>query len=137
MNTQGLADHAHGWFRTWFAKIWKVRGGGLYACGYAVTFAYLEVTTIIGEFAESSSIGEFISEQLLEFVFRFAIDSIANLIQALMWPVYIVEFSPPLGAIALGLAFILFPMTIKKPITRWLFPDEDGHREEHSDDANS
>ncbi len=129
MRTQDLAGQAHGRFRTWFAKVWKVRGGGLYACGYAVTFVYLEVRTIIGEFAESDSIGAFISEQLLEFVFRFAIDSIMNLVQAFMWPVYIVQFQPPVGAILLGIAFFLFPITLKKPIERWLFPDGDEEAE--------
>jgi hypothetical protein len=123
MNRKDLAGHAHGWFRTWFAKIWKVRGGGLYACGYAVTFAYLEVRTIVGEISESDSIGEFFQEQLVEFIFRFASDSIVNLIQALMWPVHIVQYRQPFGAIALGIAFVVFPMTLKKPIEKWLLPE--------------
>ena len=85
--------------------------GGLYACGYAITFAYLEVRTVAGEISESASIGEFIQEQLVEFIFRFALDSLANLIQALMWPVYMVQYRPPVGAIALGIAFVVFPMS--------------------------
>ena len=120
-----MLDKAHGWFRRWFAKVWKVRGGGLYACGYAITFITLEVTTIVGEFAESDSIGNFLSEQLVEFIFRFATDSIVNLVKALMWPVYIVQWQPPIGAIGLGLAVFAFPRYLKKPITKWLFPDAD------------
>jgi hypothetical protein len=123
MNRQDLAGHAHGWFRTWFAKVWKVRGGGLYACGYAITFVYLEVSTIAGEIAESESIWAFIQEQLIEFIFRFALESFANLLQALMWPVYIVQYRPPFGAIALGIAFVVFPLTLKKPIEKWLLPE--------------
>ena len=123
MNKRDLANHAHGWIRTWFAKVWKVRGGGLYACGYAITFVYLEVRTIIGEVAESESIGQFLREQLIEFVFRFALDSLVNLIQALLWPVRVLEFRPPYGAIALGIAFVVFPITLKKPIEKWLLPD--------------
>ena len=118
-----MLDKAHVWFRRWFAKAWKVRGGGLYACGFAATFVYLEVRTITGEFIESSSIGAFFSEQLIEFVFRFAIDSIVNTVQALMWPVYFVQWQPPIGAIGLGLAFFAFPKYLKPPITKWLFPD--------------
>lgn len=120
-----MLDKAHGWFRGWFAKVWKVRGGGLYALGYAVTFIVLEVTTVIGELAESGGIGDFLSEQLVEFIFRFASDSIVNLIQALMWPVFVVQWQPPFGAIALGLAFLIFPTYLKKPITKWLFPNAD------------
>lgn len=118
-----MLDKAQGWFRSWFTKVWKVRGGGLYACGYAITFVALEVTTVVGEFAESDSIGSFLSEQLLEFIFRFASDSILNLVKALMWPVYIVQWQPPFGAIGLGVAYMLFAKYFKKPITDWLFPE--------------
>jgi len=105
------------------AKVWKVRGGGLYACGYAITFIVLEVTTIVGEVAESDGIVDFLSGQIVEFIFRFASDSIANLIMALMWPVFIVQWQPPFGVIGLGLAFFAFPRYLKPPITKWLFPD--------------
>jgi hypothetical protein len=120
-----LLDKAHGWFRRWFAKVWDVRGGGLYACGYAITFVVLEVTTVVGEFAESESITDFFTGQLVEFVFRFATDSIANLIQALMWPVFVVQWAPPFGAIALGLAYLAFAKYLKQPITKWLLPETD------------
>ena len=120
-----MLGKAQDWFRCWFTKVWKVRGGGLYACGYAITFVALEVTTVVGELAESDSIGNFLSEQLIEFIFRFATDSIVNLIKALMWPVYIVEWRPPFGAIGLGIAYIVFAKYLKKPITEWLFPEAD------------
>ena len=29
IKSQDVADKAHGLFRTWFAKVWQVRGGGL------------------------------------------------------------------------------------------------------------
>jgi len=120
-----LLGKAQGWFRSWFTKVWKVRGGGLYACGYAITFVALEVSTVVGELAESDSIGSFLSEQLLEFIFRFATDSIVNLVKALIWPVYFLEWQPPYGAIALGIAYLLFAKYLKKPITEWLFPAAD------------
>jgi len=119
-----LPGKANSWLRTWFGKVWKVRGGGLYAVGYAVTFAYLEVTTIVSEFAESESLADFFTEQLFEFVIRFATDSLVNLVKALVWPVYLIELAPPYGAIGLGLAFVAFPMLLKKPIERWLFGDD-------------
>jgi len=118
-----LLDKAQGWFRLWFGKVWSVRGGGLYAVGYALTFVYLEARTVIGEFIEADSIGSFISEQLVEFIFRFAIDSIMNMVEALMWPVYFVQWQPPFGAIGLGLADMAFATFLKKPITDWLFPE--------------
>jgi hypothetical protein len=118
-----LFDKGKDLFRAWFAKIWKVRGGGLYAVGWAVTFAYLEVTTVIGEIAEADGVVDFFTSQLLEFFLRFMGDSIKNMIQAFMWPVWIVQWRPPVGAIALGGAFMLFPTYVKPHITAWLFPD--------------
>ncbi len=38
IKSQVVADKAHGWFRTWFAKVWKVCGGGLYAVGLGIAF---------------------------------------------------------------------------------------------------
>ncbi|NIV17204.1 MAG: hypothetical protein GWN47_02080 [Woeseiaceae bacterium] len=123
MRKRELAGKAHGWFRTWFGKVWKVRGGGLYACGYAITFVILEIQTIFGDIAEADGPVDFVQNQAFEMVFRFLGESLQNMIFAFMWPVPVVQFNPPAGAIALGIAYFLFPMTLKKPIERWLFPD--------------
>ena len=112
-------------FRGWFAKIWKVRGGGLYAVGWALTFAWLEVTTIIGEIFEADGVVDFFTSQLLEFMLRFMGDSLKNMVMAFMWPAFIVQWRMPLGAILLGLAFFLFPTYVKPHISKWLFPNGD------------
>ena len=116
-----LPGKAPGWFRTWFGKVWQVRGGGLYALGYALTFVYLEVTTVLGDLAAAESVGQFFTSEIVEFVFRFLSDSIINLVKSLIWPIHFLQMSPPWGAIGLGLAFVIFPMLLKKPIERWLF----------------
>ncbi len=100
-----------------------MRGGGLYAVGYILTFLFFEAKTLAGEVAESTGIADFLSNQIFEFVIRFATDSLQNMIKAFMWPVYIVELSPPYGAIALGVAFFAFPRYLKKPIEKWMFGD--------------
>ncbi len=41
-----LVEKSHGWFRSWFRKVWKLRGGGLYACGFAITFIIYEVQSL-------------------------------------------------------------------------------------------
>ena len=120
-------------FRRWFARVWKVRGGGFYACGFAITFIWLEIRTITSEFVESSSIGAFISEQLVEFVFRFAIDSLINTLYSFIWPVYFIQLAPPFGLIALGVAYLVFATYLKKPITGWLFPDGEPTEPSESD----
>lgn len=124
-----IPGHAHGFFRRWLRKIWDVRGGGLYAVGYALTFIWFEVTTLIGEIAGAESVGSFFSDQLFEFFIRFASDSIGNMIKAFMWPVYVVQLHQPFGAIGLGLAFALFPKFVKPVIERWLFADDEAVKE--------
>ncbi len=118
-----MLDQAEGWFRRWFAKVWKARGGGFYALGFAVTFIYLEIRTVTGEFVESASLMAFFTEQLIEFVLRFAIDSLINMLYSFIWPVYWVQWQPPFGAIALGAGYLVFANYIKQPLTAWLFPD--------------
>ena len=100
-----------------------MRGGGLYACGHALTFIFLEVRTVFGELSESESIASFFSEQLVEFIFRFAGDSISNLIKAFMWPLYVMQWQAPFGAILLVAAYFAFAKYLKKPITAWLFAE--------------
>lgn len=110
-------------FRLWLAKVWKVRGGGLYAVGWAVAFVYLEVSTILGEIAEAEGVIDFFTGQLIEFFFRFLGQSFINMGLAFAWPVFIVQWRPPAGVIALGIAFALFPAYVKPHVTKWLFPD--------------
>jgi hypothetical protein len=68
--------------------------------------------------------------EVVGFVMSFIIDSFQNTIQAFMWPVIIVEFSPPWGAIGLGAAFMLFPRYVKKHVEAWLFSDDEEAVEE-------
>ncbi|MDJ0793617.1 MAG: hypothetical protein QNI98_05165 [Woeseiaceae bacterium] len=117
----GFVDKGHGWFRQWFRKVWRVRGGGLYACGFAVTFVVLEVGSLADDVL---GIGAIFTGQAIEFFLNFLMDSLMNTLKAFMWPVYAVQYAPPWGAIGLGVAYWLFPTTLKKPIERWMFQDE-------------
>lgn len=129
-----MFDHIKSEFRLWFAKVWKVRGGGLYAVGWAGTFLYLEVTTILGEIVEADGVIDFFTGQLFEFVFRFLGESFMNMGLAFGWPVYIAQWNPPFGAIALGIAFVLFPKYAKPHISKWLFPN--GEPKPESDETS-
>jgi hypothetical protein len=100
-----------------------MRGGGLYAVGYILTFLLFEAQTIVEEISESTGLGDFLSEQLIGFVLRFATDSFVNMVRALIWPVYIVDLYPPYGVIALVIAFVAFPRYLKKPIEKLLFEE--------------
>jgi hypothetical protein len=102
-----------------------VRGGGLYAVGYILTFLFFEARTVVEEISKSTGLVDFLSDQLLGFVLRFATDSLVNMVRALIWPAYVVDLYPPYGIIALVIAFIAFPKYLKKPIEKLLFHEND------------
>jgi hypothetical protein len=108
------------WHRRWLAKVWLAHGGGLYAVGYALTFLYLEARTIVEEIAESTGVIDFVTSQLIEFVFRFAIDSIKNMVQAFIWFVPVIQYHSPFGILLLAAGFYLFDIYLRKPVGDWL-----------------
>ena len=111
--------------RPWFRKVWKARGGGLYACGFVVTFVYLEAATLISEVMASTGAADFFTEQLIELPFRFLGESLKNMVLAFMWPVPIVQYSPPWGIAILVAIYLIFANFIKKPLEQWLFHDDE------------
>lgn len=123
-NPRGIPQTAHGAFRNWFRKIWNTRGGSVYTLGYALTFAALELKTLVSELAGVTDPGDFILEQLVQFMIRFGTDSLANLVLAFMWPVFVVTWYPPIGVSLFVLAFLLFPRYIKPHIEKWLFRND-------------
>ena len=107
--------------RTWFRKVWKVRGGGLYACGFAVAFIILELDSLADDITGISAV---FNGEVIGFLIGFIIDSFMNTFYALIWPVYVVQWATPWGAIALGVAYWLFPTYAKPHIEGWLFDGE-------------
>lgn len=111
-------------------KVWNVRGGGLYACGFAVTFLWLEAGSVIEDFKQ---IHLLFDGHIIQFIVDFFVDSFKNTVAALIWPAHIAQFWPPFGAIGLGVGFFLFPITLKKPIEAWLF---DGQEDDETPQAD-
>jgi hypothetical protein len=116
-----VLDKPHGWFRKWLRKVWKLRGGGLYACGFAISFVIREIGSLADDVL---GIGAIFSGQAIEFIVNFIVDSFMNTMYSFMWPVYVVQLALPWGAIGLGLAFFGFTSLLKKPIEGWLFADD-------------
>ena len=111
--------------RPWFRKVWKARGGGLYACGFVLTFVYLEVSMLFGEIIAATGFVDFFTEQLLELPFRFLTESLSNLVAAFLWPVPLLQFRPPWGIGILAVIYVLFAYQIKQPLEKWLFHEEE------------
>jgi hypothetical protein len=110
-------------FKRGFRNVWDARGGGLYACGFLVTFVWLELSMFFGEIQEAESFGGFFSGQLIEFLLRFSLLSLQNTINALIWPFHIISLSPIWGSLAIGVMYMLFAKFAKAPLEQWLFGD--------------
>ena len=108
-----------------FRTVWDARGGGLYACGYVLTFIWLEIWMLVDDILSADSISAFFGEQIFEIFFRYLGESLRNMIAAFMWPVYIIEISPPWGVGILVGMFVVFARWIKQPMEHWLFHDDD------------
>ena len=108
-----------------FRTVWQARGGGLYACGFVITFVYLEIRMVVVDIFEAESVSGFITEQAMEMVFKYFGESIRNMVTAFMWPVPIVKYEPLWGVALLALMFVVFANFLKKPLERWLFRDDD------------
>lgn len=108
-----------------FRTVWDARGGGLYACGYVLTFLWLEIRMLVDDIRSAESISGFFGEQVFEIFFRYLGESLQNMIAAFMWPVFVIEISPPWGVGILVAMFMAFPRWIKQPLEHWLFHDDD------------
>ncbi|MDA0681021.1 MAG: hypothetical protein O3A13_11660 [Proteobacteria bacterium] len=104
--------------------VWDARGGGLYACGFLITFVFLEFRMFFVDIYEAKSASEYFSSQVSELLFKYIGESFQNTISAFMWPVYIIEIHPAWGAGILAAMFVLFPKFLKEPLERWLFVED-------------
>jgi hypothetical protein len=104
-------------------RLWDARGGGFYACGFVVTFVWLEISMLLEDVVEAEGVADFLTEQVWEMLFRYFSESFVNGFLALIWPVYVIEFRPPWGfALLLGL-YLVFAGFLKAPLEAWLFDD--------------
>jgi len=109
-------------FLKWARATWNARGGGFYACGFVVTFVFLEIRLLVTELFTDSATG-FIVAQALQLLLRFTVDSLINTLLALVWPALVLQFSPEWGLAGLVAGYFIFKHFIKEPLTRLLFDD--------------
>jgi hypothetical protein len=83
----------------------------------------------IEDIAEATGIADFFGEQLLEMLFRYLGESFVNTIKAFMWPVYIIQISPPWGVAVFVLMAVIFNKILKEPVEKWLFHEDDQPKE--------
>jgi hypothetical protein len=110
-------------FLKWARATWNARGGGFYACGFVVTFIFLEIRLLLTELFTSAGATDFILAQLLQILLRFTVDSLVNTVQALIWPAFVLGASPIWGTLGLAAGYLVFSRFAKERLTRLLFDD--------------
>lgn len=108
----------------WARATWNARGGGFYACGFVVTFLYLEIKLLVTELFTSVGAADFLIQQVFQLVLRFTVDSLVNTLLALIWPLLVLSVSPVNGLLLLGAGYLIFTRFLKEPLTRVLFSDD-------------
>ena len=121
---RGLPRRAEGAFRRWFRKVWAVRGGGLYATGFAVVFLYLEVVEIVTDDLPTLFASNLLSSEIIGLIVDFIKDTVVNFVSALIWPVYVVTAAPPWGALGLAAAFVVFDRFLAARVEEWMNRDD-------------
>ncbi len=95
----------------------------MYAVGYIVSFLWFEIRSVGADIVDLFGTN-ILSGELFQFLIGIVVDSFTNMVKALMWPVYIIQINPIYGGIALGLAYVIFPKYLKKPLEKKLFGEE-------------
>jgi hypothetical protein len=103
--------------RRWLVKLWTSRGGGFYGLGYVVTFVALEIRSLSGGLTTVSGL----TAQAVQYVLRFSVDSLRNVISALIWPAHLFEWlGGPAGLVALAVGYAAFEVAIRPLVQAWL-----------------
>ena len=113
---------APGMLRAALLGLWRARGGGFYGLGFVITFVVLEVQTTMAQLACSTSFVGFVTEQLLEFVFRLAWNSLLNTFLALIWPVLLLNLVGGWGIALLVVGYFGYER-ILRPRVELLIPE--------------
>ena len=101
-------------------SLWKARGGGYYGLGYVITFVGLEISLFFSDVTETEGVTNFVSEQVVGLIFRFAFESIINSFLALIWPALLIGKFGSMGILFLAGSFILFQWGVKPRLDGWL-----------------
>lgn len=79
----------------------------------------------IADIVAAEGIGDLLGDGLVGMIVGYFVESITNTIQALIWPVHVIDMAPPYSIIALGILYFVFPRYLKTPLEQWLFDDGD------------
>ena len=100
--------------------VWRARGGGFYGLGYLITFIVLEIRLVVGDVSESEGVVDFVSSQMIEFIFRFGIQSFINGFLAFMWPVYVLNWLGVWSIAMLVVGYLVFERVLRPIVEGWL-----------------
>ena len=103
--------------RQWLIKLWASRGGGFYGLGYVITFVALEIRSLSSGLTTVSGV----VAQAAQYVLRFSVDSVRNIVSAVIWPAHLFEWlGGPAGLVALLVGYAAFDVAIRPLVQKWL-----------------
>ena len=109
-------------FRDGFVTLWVAHGAGFYGLGWIAAFLVLEADMFTGDIVQSEGVGDFISNQLLEYVLRIGLLSFLNSLLAAIWPVYVLQWLSGYGIVVLVAGYYGFEKLLR-PFVESQFPE--------------
>lgn len=111
-----------GLLRGWVLKLWLARGGGFYGLGVVIAFVIFEIRFFVSDLWQSESVVDFVAQEALELVFRIGYQSFINLVQALVWPVYLLDRLGAWAFVILITGFFVFEQVLR-PVLEERLPE--------------
>lgn len=109
-------------FRAGLVALWHSRGGGLYGLGYVVYFVILEVVAVGRQIAETVAGDASLIDWVMDVLVRFGADTLSNMIQSFIWPVWVLQGLQGWGVLLLAVGFASFNRFLR-PLLERLVPE--------------
>lgn len=105
--------------RCWILDVWVSKGGGFYGLGYVVVLIVLEVRAFTSDIGSSDSVMGFVGGQIVGYLVRVSIQSLVNVIQALIWPIHVFFWLGIWSIPVLVAGYWVFNSVVRPTVETW------------------
>ena len=100
-------------------SIWRQHGGGFYALMAVGTFLYLEAISLIESYGASAGIREFLTDEIVEKIVLFGIDTIINsFLAGIWWFVWLDRMETKDFVIYVGAGYVVWSLLLAMALNR-------------------
>lgn len=75
---------------------------------------------LAGDVGESATVVDFVASQAAEYLFRFTVMSLVNVLLAMIWPLYVLDWIGAWGFALLGGGYFVFELVLRPLVEGWI-----------------